>query len=310
MPRFSIIVPVYNTSKYLRKCLDSILSQSFNDYEVIIVNDGSTDESEKIIADYLNKYSNFKYFYKKNGGLSSARNYGVSKSNGEYILFLDSDDYYEQDLLNILNKNVYDCDIIRFGVQDIDDNNSVIKYNDFQFDKVSGIEAFSFLCKFHYVEIACAYCYKRDFWVMNDFKFLDDAFHEDFGLIPLVLIKSLSVKSIDYIGYNYFQRSNSISKCVQYDKVLKKANDFLKHFIFLKKESCKISGDLSIFNSYIANSVILKSTTLRGNDYRKYIMELRKNGAFDMLLHDSIGRKIKKFLIRFSPKIYYKLVRR
>lgn len=310
MPKFSVIIPVYNTREYLDKCLLSVFNQTFSDYEVIVVNDGSSDGSEKIIDKYLKKYSNLKYFFKENGGLSSARNYGVSKACGEYILFLDSDDYYEPDLLLKLNGSIDDCDIIRFGVQDIYDNGSITKHNEPGFDKNSGLNGFEKICKYHYVEIACAYCYKRKFWIENGYKFLDGTFHEDFGLIPLVLINSSSTKSIDYIGYNYYQRSNSISKSIQYDKVLKKANDFLEHFKYLKKESSKVNGDLSIFNSYIANSVILKSTTLKGSDYKKYINELRKLGTFDMLLDDSLGRRVKKFLIKLSPKLYYKLVRR
>lgn len=310
MPKFSIIIPVYNTEKYLEKCLSSVFDQTFSDYEVIVVNDGSTDNSEKIIDKYLKKYSNLKYFFKENGGLSSARNYGFKKAKGDYLLFLDSDDYYESDLLLKLNDSVDDCDIIRFGVQDIYDDGSIIKYNEHGFDKINGLNGFEKICKYHYVEIACAYCYKRKFWIDNNFRFADGTYHEDFGLIPLVLINGTSVKSIDYIGYNYYQRSNSISKCDQYDKVLKKASDFLEHFNFLKKESSKVNGDLSIFNSYIANSVILKSTTLKGSDYKKYINELRKLGTFDMLLDDSLGRRVKKFLIKLSPKLYYKLVRR
>ena len=310
MPRFSIIIPVYNTEKYLDRCLSSVFNQTFSDYEVIVVNDGSTDSSEEIVNEYKDNHSNLKYFYKKNGGLSSARNYGVSKSCGEYILFLDSDDYYELDLLLKLNDSIDDCDVVRFGVQDICDDGTIVKYTEHGFDKTSGLEAFEKICKFHYVEIACAYCYRRRFWIDNKFNFLDGTFHEDFGLIPLVLINSLGTKVIDYIGYNYYQRSNSISKCDQYDKILKKANDFLEHFQYLKKESSKLSGDLSIFNSYIANSVILKSTTLKGCDYHKYVKELKKIGTFDMLLSDTVGRRIKKFFIKLSPKLYYKLVRR
>ena len=310
MPKFSIIIPVYNTEKYLDKCLSSVFDQTFSDYEVIVVNDGSTDNSEKIIDKYLKKYDILSYFSKENGGLSSARNYGVKKAKGDYLLFLDSDDYYESDLLLKLNESVDDCDIIRFGVQDIYDDCSIIKYNEQGFDKINGLNGFEKICKYHYVEIACAYCYKRKFWIDNNFKFTDGTYHEDFGLIPLVLINGTSVRSIDYIGYNYYQRSNSISKSDQYDKVLKKANDFLEHFKFLKKESAHVNGDLSIFNSYIANSVILKSTTLKGSDYKKYVNELRKLGTFDMLLNDNLGRKVKKFLIKLSPKLYYKLVRR
>ena len=310
MPKFSIIIPVYNTEKYLNKCLSSVFNQSFSDYEVIVVNDGSTDDSYKIIEKFEKEHSNLKSFFKENGGLSSARNYGVSKACGEYILFLDSDDYYESDLLLKLNESDDDCDIMRFGVQDIYDDGSIIKYNEQGFDKINGLKGFEKICRYHYVEIACAYCYKRKFWIDNNFKFTDGTYHEDFGLIPLVLINCTSVRSINYIGYNYYQRSNSISKCDQYDKVLKKANDFLGHFKFLKKESSKVNGDLSIFNSYISNSVVLKSTTLKGSDYKKYVNKLRKLGTFDMLLDDSLGRKVKKFLIKLSPKLYYKLVRR
>ena len=310
MPKFSIIIPVYNTEKYLDKCLSSVFNQTFSDYEVIVVNDGSTDSSDEIIKKFEKKYSNLKYIIKENGGLSSARNRGVSESSGDYILFLDSDDYYENDLLFKLSNNLDNCDVIRFGVQDVFDDGHVIKYNDEVFERMNSINAFSLICKFHYVEIACAYCFRRTFWLDNDFKFLEGAYHEDFGLIPLFLIKSDSVKSIDYIGYNYYQRSDSISKSIRYDKVLKKANDFLNHFEFLKKESSRVSGDLSVFNSYIANSVILKSTTLNHNDYKKYIKKIRNLGAFNMLLDDTFVRKIKKFLISISPKIYYKLVRR
>ena len=310
MPRFSIVIPVYNTEEYLDKCLSSVFGQSFSDFEVIVVNDGSTDSSEKIVSDYMKKYSNLKFFCKENGGLSSARNYGVSLCSGDYILFLDSDDYFETGLLEVLDREVSDCDIVRFGVQDIYDDGTVIRYVDAGFDKVSGIDAFNIICNYHYVEVAWAYCYRREFWLKNGFCFLDGAYHEDFGLTPLVLINCSSVKAIDFIGYSYYQRSNGISKCIQYDKVLKRANDFLKHFEFLKFESSKVDGDLTIFNSYIANSVILKSITLKGKCYRNYVRKLRELRAFDMLLDDSFGRKVKNLIIKLSPKLYYKIVRR
>ena len=130
MPRFSIVIPVYNTEEYLDKCLSSVFGQSFSDFEVIVVNDGSTDSSEKIVSDYMKKYSNLKFFCKENGGLSSARNYGVSLCSGDYILFLDSDDYFETGLLEVLDREVSDCDIVRFGVQDIYDDGTVIRYVD------------------------------------------------------------------------------------------------------------------------------------------------------------------------------------
>ena len=102
--KFSIIVPVYNVEKYLEKCLESILNQTFKDFEAIIVNDGSTDNSQEIIDKYVNKDQKiFKSFKKENGGLSDARNFGIERAKGEYIVFLDSDDYIDENLLNTLN---------------------------------------------------------------------------------------------------------------------------------------------------------------------------------------------------------------
>lgn len=95
MPKVSIIVPVYNVEEYLERCLDSLVNQTLKDIEIIIVNDGSTDGSKEIIQKYLNKYKNIVYLEKENGGLSSARNYGIPYAKGEYIGFVDSDDYVE-----------------------------------------------------------------------------------------------------------------------------------------------------------------------------------------------------------------------
>lgn len=93
MPKVSVIVPVYNVEKYITKCLESLVGQTLKDIEIIIVNDGSTDNSEKIIKEFQSMYGNVKYYTKENGGLSDARNYGMKHATGEYIAFLDSDDF-------------------------------------------------------------------------------------------------------------------------------------------------------------------------------------------------------------------------
>lgn len=105
-PLFSIIVPVYNTSAYLEQCLDSILNQSYSNYEVIIINDGSTDNSEELIKPFLAESKSFKYLKQENKGLSAARNFGIEHAEGDYLLFLDSDDWYEQNLLDTLQELV------------------------------------------------------------------------------------------------------------------------------------------------------------------------------------------------------------
>lgn len=113
--KVSIIVPVYNTAKYLRKCLDSICNQTYSNIEVIIVDDGSTDESPKICDEYQRMDSRVKVIHKKNEGLSSARNDGIEASDGAYIMFADSDDWLEPDMVEYLYTNIKDYDV-KFAV--------------------------------------------------------------------------------------------------------------------------------------------------------------------------------------------------
>lgn len=109
----SIIIPIYNVEKYLAECLQSIINQTYSNIEIILVNDGSTDNSEKICLNYIKLDKRIKYYYKKNGGLSSSRNYGLTKSHGSYICFIDSDDFidnnYVEKLLLFTIKN--NCEI-------------------------------------------------------------------------------------------------------------------------------------------------------------------------------------------------------
>ena len=95
MSKVSVIVPVYNVEKYIKKCLESLVNQTLRDIEIIVVNDGSQDKSKEIIAEYVRKYPNIVYVEKENGGLSDARNYGMKYAKGDYIAFVDSDDYVD-----------------------------------------------------------------------------------------------------------------------------------------------------------------------------------------------------------------------
>ena len=106
MCEISIIVPVYNVEKYLKKCVKSILNQTLDNYEVILVDDGSTDSSGDICERLQSEDNRIKVFHKKNGGLSDARNYGVRYSSGKYITFIDSDDYIRKDYLEILYNSI------------------------------------------------------------------------------------------------------------------------------------------------------------------------------------------------------------
>lgn len=302
-PKFSIIVPVYNTEKYLKRCLDSIKSQTFKDYEVIIVNDGSTDNSSDIIS----KYS-YKVINQENQGLSMARNNGVKTSIGDYLIFLDSDDYIEKDLLEEINNSLSNNpDLVRYQIKEVFDNKSDINYEEISFDNKNGVEAFKLITNYHFVENAWAYAIKREFYLKEKFSFKKGTYHEDFGLMPLVIIKSKIVNSINYVGYCYYQRDGSIMNSSDYSKTKKKVMDFFDHYIYLTKEINKTKLDKTYFMSFISNSLILKITELKGKDYKDALTRLKKDKVFDNLLNDSLGRKIKNILVKISPRLYYNI---
>lgn len=303
MPKFSIIIPVYNVEKYIEKCLDSIFNQTLKDFEVIVVNDGTKDKSIELIKNY-----DIKIINQKNQGLSAARNRGVKEATGEYLLFLDSDDYLEKDTLKELNKSLKNNpDIVRFQIREVYEDGKTINYEEIPFDNKSGVEAFKLITKYHFVENAWCYAIKRKYYLEEKFSFRVGTYHEDFGLMPLVILKANKVNSISYIGYNYIQRQGSIMNIKDYNKTKKKVEDFYNHYLFLLEEAKKTNLDTTYFKSFISNSIILKITELNNHDYKKYKKILKKAKVYDNLISDSILRKIKKKIISISPKLYYKL---
>lgn len=303
MPKFSIIIPVYNVEKYIEKCLDSIFNQTLKDFEIIVVNDGTKDKSIELIKNY-----DIKIINQKNQGLSAARNRGVKEATGEYLLFLDSDDYLEKDTLKELNKSLKNNpDIVRFQIREVYEDGKTINYEEIPFDNKSGVEAFKLITKYHFVENAWCYAIKRKYYLEEKFSFRVGTYHEDFGLMPLVILKANKVNSISYIGYNYIQRQGSIMNIKDYNKTKKKVEDFYNHYLFLLEEAKKTNLDTTYFKSFISNSIILKITELNNHDYKKYKKILKKAKVYDNLVSDSILRKIKKKIISISPKLYYKL---
>lgn len=120
--KLSIIIPVYNTSKYLRRCLDSVVNQTLKDIEIIVIDDGSTDDSLEIIKEYMRKYNNIKGYTKDNEGVAKTRNLGINRAKGTYIGFLDSDDYVDPGYYEELYSYAPEYDVIR-GIRVIDQNN-------------------------------------------------------------------------------------------------------------------------------------------------------------------------------------------
>ena len=170
--RISVIVPIYNTEKYLARCIESILCQTYTNLEIILVDDGSTDKSGDICDFYARKDNRVKVVHKKNGGLSDARNYGLKYATGEYISFVDSDDYITENLYtDLLPYMEQKYDMIKFKIAKVDEQGNVLEKNYTPlFEEKSGEEAFDILYKADVMtEVAWGYLYKRDFFRRNKF---------------------------------------------------------------------------------------------------------------------------------------------
>ena len=311
MCKISVIVPVYNTEKYLEKCLDSLVNQTMNNIEIIVVNDGSIDHSEDIIKKYEEKYKNMiKYYKKENGGLSSARNYGISKAKGKYITFVDSDDYLDINLFSKLEKYIQkDIDLIKYKTIKIYENKKQEKFEGPVFEQKNGQEAFDELySKDVLLEPAWLYLYKREFWNKNNFKYMVNTYHEDFGLTPLIIVKSESVVSTNIYGYYYMQRQNSI--VTDTTKNIKKAYDLLIHYdnMIKKINELKINEKTKEnIKIYYTNAILLNINNLNKKDYKNYKKEIKKRKMIKNIKVRNFKQLIKKILLLINIKIYLKL---
>ncbi len=179
--KFSVIVPIYNSEKYLKKCLDSLVNQTFKNIEIILVNDGSTDNSEDIIKQYL-KDKRIIYLKKENGGQASARNLGLSKAKGDYISFIDSDDYVDLDMFEKLNECTFDNDIILSDYY-------YTKENQDNYVKLFNGNAGNIINTDYWKFDTCPWnkFYKKSFLIENNFSFPEGIMYEDYASIPTLI---------------------------------------------------------------------------------------------------------------------------
>ena len=209
--KVSIIVPVYNVEKYIDKCINSILNQTFKDFELILVDDGSTDSSGDICDKYREIDDRVIVIHKENGGLSSARNIGLKYSKGQYIGFIDGDDYVEKDmykkLYSVCKDNNCEISICKFG-HEVDG-----KYIGTQEDEyikiMNNYEGMEELFRgVLYRFSSCNKLYKAT--IFKDITFPEGRIHEDLSTTYKLFSNANKVAYINYAGYIYVKRSNSI----------------------------------------------------------------------------------------------------
>lgn len=305
----SIIVPVYNVENYLDRCVRSICEQSYTDLEIILVDDGSTDSSGEICDKWTEKDCRIKAVHKSNGGLSDARNIGLKNATGDYIAFIDSDDWIEKDycltLLNTITEK--ECDIAGCKFRRTSDNSTVsdsketVGYSCFKKNE-------EIMRSLIYGKINCIVCnklYKRT--TVYDVLFPFGKQHEDDFWTYKVFFRINKYVECDYIGYNYFKNPTSImgrkyslkrldqleAKCERADFVETHYPDLINIALIDVLDSC-------IFHSALVNSLNKKdkktASTILKNTYKKYFSRLKKKEV-----------PIKKLLLLYIARISFTL---
>lgn len=254
--KVSVIVPVYNVEKYLRKCLDSLVNQTIDDYEVILVNDGSKDSSQEIINEYKNTYSCIKSFEKENGGMSSARNMGLKHAKGEYISFVDSDDYVELDFLSKMYDKAKeeDSDVVICDYYALNEEEK--RYMKCHMNFSSDLKKEYLLSP----PMVWSKMIKRE--IMEKIKFTEGIFYEDLDICMRLHSLINKVSFVDEPLYNYYlQHSGSV--------MTQKAFNIHLLDIFTVLEDTKKLLEKKYFPEveYIYITHLLRTTTLRFLDY-------------------------------------------
>lgn len=249
MSKISIIIPVYNVEKYLKRCLDSIINQTFKDLEIICINDGSTDDSQKILYEYSSKDSRIKILNQKNSGLSATRNKGTSFASGEYISFIDSDDWIDLDFYEKLYTSAkkYDADIAVAGIIRLNEHRKKF-YLNFTEEKIytNTDEKFK-ICDVPDVNYVWNKIYKLEKIKNLDLKFEEGIVYEDLIYTPQVIYYLNKLVTVPNTYYYYWRTPNSIvankSKVFKNDMKYAKnlASDFIKaHNINVENHTTKI----------------------------------------------------------------------
>lgn len=282
--KVSVIVPVYNVEKYIKKCLDSLVNQTLNGVEIIVVNDGSPDNSQKIIDEYTKKYKNVKSYIKENGGLSDARNYGIKKATGEYISFVDSDDYIRNDMLEIMYNYAIkeDLDVVVCDSINVYDNGSeiLIKSN----NNYSDNDVRNYIIS---PPMACTRLFKKT--IFDKIQFKKNIYYEDLEMTPKVVNITDKIGFVSEGLYYYVQRDGSIMKQNVFNKKLLNIFDVLKS----NKDLLEDKFPEEIEYMYITH--LLRTASLRFLNYdngKEYIYK--------------IHNIMKEYFPKWKNNVYYK----
>jgi glycosyltransferase involved in cell wall biosynthesis len=306
--KFSIIIPVYNVEEYISAALDSVLNQTYKNCEIICINDGSIDTSLKILNKYANVHENIIVIDKKNGGVSNARNRGISKCSGDYILFLDADDYYLSNNIlyefsQIINKNKnIECIYFPGGY-----NDGINAENKFFENKIypKGVDCMNNFCRKKNILVfgsIYAQCFKRT--VIMDYSLMFDE-ELSYGEDRLFTIKFFSFADVIYVYPNpvYFYRIRQGSLMTNPDvkKQISDADKFCNTlFLFCINNGLKKNEVMNYVNGLYVQNII--------SNYRNdHIIQIKLNLRLLFVTSKTLKRKLKSFALLLGVKLYITL---
>lgn len=320
-PYFSVILPIYNVEPYLERCIQSILMQTFNDYEMILVDDGSTDESGRICDTYADKYDHIRVVHKENGGLSSSRNAGMGIARGEYIWWVDADDWVEKHALSQLYDAVNDDkpDIVKFNyVRVADTETSVLssatpgKYT--QKSEIDMLLRRSFVETSKFVLSAWSHLYKREFLQREDLCFVSEREigSEDYLFNLQALLVASQIVVIKDTLYFYELRMGSLSQRYKENAPQKYTALYMKLRSFYNKREVLKEYEYVInrfFIWHLIHGICISNEYTLSEKHR--LPDARKN-VVEMLAMQEIRRAIRRMDISglsWKQKLHVKAIK-
>lgn len=271
--KISVVIPVYNVEKYLKECLDSVLKQTYRNLEIILVDDGSKDNSGNICDEYAKKDNRIKVIHKKNGGLSDARNAGINIAKGEYITFLDSDDYIEEDMYEFLVKNIEkaNADISICQNYYVYKNSKETTHTPNVYLEMNSVEALKYVNMLGYYTVsACDKLYKRK--IFENIRFPVGKINEDWYVICEVFDKANKIVYNSEPKYNYRKRKGSITDDKKINLGMMDASKQCLEFVKQKYPECMETVQMAK-QMYIYASINTYNTIKQKSSQAK---ELRK----------------------------------
>ena len=308
-PKLSIIVPIYNVEKYLPRCIDSILAQTYTDFELILVDDGSPDNCPQICDEYALKDQRIIVIHQINGGVSDARNTALKISRGKYVAFVDGDDFIIPDayVQMIKEMDTYELDILTGRCcRLLDGNIKKVSRKPRTFENIvyPGIDFFCLSLQQDVMSTGCwLNMYNLAFLLDNDLLFKKGIIHEDELWVPQVFCKAQRVKYIDLVFYSYVMRPNSITTAI--DKT-RNGIDLLNVCYELEPLYARVGNKTQreILNVFLFNTY-LRAVSM-GRLYRpEYRHLIRREFIFGK--PSTAKNKAKALLFLLSPQLYVKV---